>query len=400
MSSLDDELSRRLEDLDRQVLRRRLRNVESPQQPQMRVGGHDLVNFSSNDYLGLATHPRLKEALIEGTTRFGVGAGASRLICGNLEAHRELEDSLARFKATDAALTFSTGYATALGTVCSLVSQDDIVILDRLVHASIIDAARLSRATLRVFGHNDMEQLEAHLQWAEKARRKADGTAGQVLVVTESVFSMDGDLAPIRNLVELKECYGAWLMVDEAHGTGLFGTHRRGVVEAMEMTGMVEIQMGTLGKALGVSGGYIAGSRVLIDWLINRARSFIFSTAPPPAVAWAAREAVRLVESEEGESLRQQLWSRVNRVKEAVVSAGWTLPAVQSPILPILVGNEEAALKLASRLQDEGFLIPAIRYPTVPRGEARLRLTVNASHTIEQIERLGRCLQSTRADFA
>lgn len=400
MSSLDQELSRRLEDLERQVLRRRLRNVESPQQPLMKVGGRDLINFSSNDYLGLATHPRLKEALVEGVSKFGVGAGASRLICGNLEAHQELEASLARFKQTEAALTFSTGYATALGTVCSLVSQEDIILLDRLVHASIIDAARLSRATLRVFAHNDMEQLEAQLQWADKARRKTDGNIGQVLVVTESVFSMDGDLAPIRNLVELKERYGAWLMVDEAHGTGLFGTHRRGLVEAMEMSGLVEVQMGTLGKSLGVSGGYIAGSRVLIDWLINRARSFIFSTAPPPAVAWAAREAVRLIESEEGEQLRQQLWSRVNRVKEAVVGAGWTLPAVQSPILPIHVGNEEAALKLASCLQDQGFLIPAIRYPTVPRGEARLRLTVNASHSLEQIERLGLVLRSIRQDFA
>ena len=400
MSSLDAELGRRLEDLDRQVLRRTLRSVESPQQPLMTVGGRELINFSSNDYLGLASHPRLRDALIDGAHRFGTGAGASRLICGNLEPHRELETELARFKQTEAALTFSTGYATALGTVCALMSQGDIIILDRLVHASIIDAARLSKATLRIFAHNDMEQLEAHLSWSQTARRKPDGAQGQVLVITESVFSMDGDLAPLRNLVELKERYDAWLMVDEAHATGLYGTHRRGVAEAMEMSPLIDIQMGTLGKALGVAGGYVAGSQVLVDWLVNRARSFVFSTAPPPAVACAARAAVCLVASEEGERLRQLLWARVNQVKEAVLAAGWPLPPVQSPILPLFVGPEAAALEVAARLQAAGFLIPAIRYPTVPRGEARLRLTVTAAHSPEQISELSVALRHERLSLS
>ena len=394
MNSLDTELSRRLAELDEQSLRRRLRAVESPQTPELLVGGRDLLSFSSNDYLGLSNHPRLREAMIEGVQRFGVGAGASRLICGNLRPHVDLDEAIAEFKGVEAALSFSTGYATALGAICSLVSKDDILLLDRLVHASIIDAARLSRATLRVYDHNELGQLEDLLKWSDGARCKKEGSRSQVLIVTESVFSMDGDLAPLRDIIALKERYGAWLMVDEAHGTGLYGEHRRGVIEAMEMGGFVEVQMGTLGKALGVSGGYIAGSRALIDWLVNRARSFIFSTAPPPAVAWAAKEAVALVKSEEGERLRQVLWSRVNRVKEQVIEARWTLPAAQSAILPLRVGAEETALAVAAKLLEQGLWVPAIRYPSVARGEARLRLTVTAAHTLDQIDRLGAALRS------
>ena len=359
MNSLDTELSRRLAELDEQSLRRRLRAVESPQTPELLVGGRDLLSFSSNDYLGLSNHPRLREAMIEGVQRFGVGAGASRLICGNLRPHVDLDEAIAEFKGVEAALSFSTGYATALGAICSLVSKDDILLLDRLVHASIIDAARLSRATLRVYDHNELGQLEDLLKWSDGARCKKEGSRSQVLIVTESVFSMDGDLAPLRDIIALKERYGAWLMVDEAHGTGLYGEHRRGVIEAMEMGGFVEVQMGTLGKALGVSGGYIAGSRALIDWLVNRARSFIFSTAPPPAVA-----------------------------------ARWTLPAAQSAILPLRVGAEETALAVAAKLLEQGLWVPAIRYPSVARGEARLRLTVTAAHTLGQIDRLGAALRS------
>lgn len=362
------------------------------------MAGVERINFSSNDYLGLANHPALKEAAVRAVERFGAGSGASRLVCGSLAPHHELDDALAVFKGTEAALSFSSGYAAAMGTVCALVGKGDIVILDKLIHACLIDAARLSGATVRVFKHNDLADLEEILVWAGAERQKPSATPApvgrpsQVLVITESVFSMDGDLAPLRNIVELKERHGAWLMVDEAHGTGLFGEHRRGVIEAMEVSGRVEIQMGTLGKSLGAAGGYIAGSRMLIDWLVNRARSFIFSTAPAPAAAAAAIAAIELVGSGEGEERRQALWGRVNRLKERVIGRGWLLPAVQSAILPLMVGPESEAVRISRELYDQGILIPAIRYPTVARGKARLRLTATASHTWEEIERLDAAL--------
>jgi 8-amino-7-oxononanoate synthase len=412
MNPFDDELLARLCSLDSQGLRRRLRRVDSPQQSLLQAEGRERVNFSSNDYLGLANHPVLKEAMIRAVERHGVGSGASRLVCGSLAPHHELEEALAAFKQTEAALSFASGYATAVGTIPALVGKDDFVITDKLVHACIIDAVRLSGATLRVFKHNDVEDLERLLRWAQaerESRSRAAGASvispeptpgdGQILVITESVFSMDGDLAPLRNVVELKERYGAWLMVDEAHATGLFGERRSGLLEAMGLAGRAEIQMGTLGKALGASGGYIAGSRALIDWLVNRARSFIFSTAPSPAAAAAAQAAVELVQSGEGELRRQRAWSQVNRLKETVIEAGWVLPPAQSTILPLIVGGEADALRLGQSLLEAGFWIPAIRYPTVARGKARLRFTVTADHTLEQINALGETLKTLRASW-
>ncbi|MBI3878374.1 MAG: 8-amino-7-oxononanoate synthase, partial [Verrucomicrobia bacterium] len=289
MDSFDNELNQRLASLREQGLWRELRRVDSPQGPRVEIAGRSLVNFSSNDYLGLANHPALKEAAIKAVEKFGAGAGASRLVCGSLAPFHELEETLAAFKGTEAALTFSTGYACALGTITALLGKDDIIILDKLVHASIVDAAKLSGAKLRIFRHNDLNDLEAKLRWASDSKPRTTHHAPRTLVVTESVFSMDGDLAPLRNIVELKEKFGAWLMVDEAHATGLFGEHRRGLVEEFGLSGRVEIQMGTLGKSVGASGGYICGSRALVDWLVNRARSFIFSTAPVPSSAASAR---------------------------------------------------------------------------------------------------------------
>lgn len=398
MSDIDSELGLRLEDLRTQGLHRQLRRVDSPQQSRVMMGGLERINFSSNDYLGLASHPLLKEAAIRAVEQYGVGSGASRLVCGSLAPHHQLEEAIAAFKQTEAALSFSSGYATATGAVCALVRKGDVVVLDKLIHACLIDAARLSGATVRVFKHNDLSDLEEILIWAKAEQQKTTETAAdrvhrpQILIVTESVFSMDGDLAPLRDIVELKERYGAWLMVDEAHGTGLFGEHRRGVIEAMELTGRVEIQMGTLGKAIGAAGGYIAGSRVLIDWLINRARSFIFSTAPAPAAAAAATAALQLLGSDEGEDRMLALWARVNRMKELVIGRGWELSAVQSAILPLRVGAEDQAVRFSRDLYDRGILIPAIRYPTVARGKARLRLTASASHSWEEIDRLDAAL--------
>jgi 8-amino-7-oxononanoate synthase len=391
MPDFDSELRRELESIRAAGLLRELRRVDSAQGPRIEIAGRTLLNFSSNDYLGLANHPALKEAAIKAVEKFGAGAGASRLICGSLAPHHEVEEALAHFKATEAALTFSTGYAAALGTICSLVDKDDIVILDKLVHASIVDAARLSGAKLRVFAHNDCEDLESKLKWArdlQGPKSKAQGRTPRALVVTESVFSMDGDLAPLRDIVELKDRYGAWLMLDEAHATGLFGSHRRGLAEACELAGRIEVQMGTLGKALGASGGYVCGHRSLIDLLVNRARSFIFSTAPVPAAAAAARAGIELLQSTEGEKRRLAAWALVDQLKNALVGGPWTLPVIQSAIVPLIIGGETEAVNLATSLREQGIFVPAIRYPTVARGKARLRVTVTAAHTADDVQEL------------
>jgi 8-amino-7-oxononanoate synthase len=352
--------------------------VDSAQGPRIKIDGKTLLNFSSNDYLGLANHAALKEAAIKAVEKFGAGAGASRLICGSLAPFHELEESLADFKKTGAALTFSTGYAAAIGTICALLGKDDLIIIDKLVHACIVDAARLSSAKLRIFDHNDLNDLEDILKWADKNKPQTANRKPQALIVTESIFSMDGNAAPLREIVTLKEKYGAWLMVDEAHATGLYGKNRRGIAEELGASNKIEIQMGTLGKALGASGGYICGSRKLIDFLVNRARSFIFSTAPLPAAAAAANAGIHLVQSNEGKARRDSLWRRVGQFN----------PKSTSAIIPIILGDETRAVELAAKLRSNNIFIPAIRYPTVARGQARLRVTLTAAHTAEDVAEL------------
>ena len=382
MKHFETDLERRLTVIREQGLYRELRRVDSPQATRIEIAGKRLLNFSSNDYLGLANHPALKAAALKAIETFGAGSGASRLICGSLAPHHELEEALAAFKGTAAALAFSSGYATALGAIGALLGKDDVIVIDQLVHASIVEAARLCGAKLRSFDHNALDDLEKILKWADHKIRtpNSEPRNRRVLIVTESVFSMDGDVAPLLDLVQLKEKYGAWLMLDEAHATGLFGEQRRGLAEAFGVEERIEIQMGTLGKALGAAGGYICGSRALVDLLINRARSFIFSTAPVPAAVAAARAAIQLVQSDEGERRRQVLWARVDQIKNSLVQLGWPLPPVRSAIIPLLIGDETKAVEISAALRAQGVFIPAIRYPSVARGAARLRLTVTASH--------------------
>ena len=385
MNPFDDELNCRLETLREKGLRRELRRVDSAQGPRITICGKTFLNFSSNDYLGLANHPAMKEAAIKAVEKFGAGAGASRLICGSLAPFHELEEALANFKKTGAALTFSTGYAAAIGTICALLGKDDIIVIDKLVHACIVDAARLSGAKLRVFDHNDLNDLEKILKWAEKVQSPKSKVQSRTLVVTESIFSMDGDAAPLREIVALKEKYGAWLMVDEAHATGLYGKKRCGLVEELGVSGQIEIQMGTLGKALGASGGYICGSRALVEFLVNRARSFIFSTAPVPATAAAATAAIHFVQSKHGEARCNSLWQLVKQFNSKLKTKN---SKSASLIIPLIVGDESKAVKLASKLREQNIFIPAIRYPTVARGAARLRVTLTAAHTAEDIAQL------------
>jgi 8-amino-7-oxononanoate synthase len=392
-----DELNHRLAALREQGLYRELRRVESAPGPRLESGGATCLNFSSNDYLGLANHPALKDAAIECIGKYGAGAGASRLICGSLAPFHELEEALAAFKQTEAALVFSTGYATALGTITALVGKDDILILDKLVHASIVDAARLSGAKLRIYSHNDLNDLEDKLKWAAGQSRPTPAASRHVLVITESIFSMDGDAAPLREIVALKEQYGAWLMVDEAHATGVLGPNGRGLAEELGVSDRVEIKMGTLGKALGASGGFICGSRRLIDYLVNRARSFIFSTAPMPAAAAAANAAVCLIQSAEGEKRRALLHQRAAELRTAV-SHLRPAPAqpgspLRSAIIPLIIGGETAAMNAAADLRRQNIFVPAIRYPTVARGAARLRITLTAEHSADEVATLVRALE-------
>ena len=395
------ELTHRLEALREQNLLRRLRQADSPPAPRIKLDGRVVLNFSSNDYLGLANHPDLKEAAVKAIAQFGAGAGASRLLSGSLAPFHELEQMLADFKGTEAALTFSNGYATALGSIGALMGKGDVVILDKLAHACIVDGARLCGATLRVFAHNDLEDLEEKLKWAaqhaiaEGGRRK-----GRILVITESIFSMDGDAAPLREIVRLKERYGAWLMLDEAHATGVAGPDGRGLASQPGIAGRIEIQMGTLGKALGASGGFICGSRPLIELLVNRARSFIFSTAPVPAAAAAAAAGIRLAKSQTGARLRTILSERVAQCRTAMAAIpvmanaghGLTMPEPAGAILPVILGGEGRTIEAAAKLMKRNIFVPAIRYPTVARGAARLRLTLTAAHTREDVSQIAAAL--------
>jgi 8-amino-7-oxononanoate synthase len=381
---MEDLFAKDMEALHARSLDRHLREITGAQGPEVEIGGRRLINFSSNDYLGLANDFRLREAAITAIDEFGVGAGASRLISGTQSPHLRLERALTKWKGTEAALCFSSGYATALGTIPALVAKNDVVLLDKLCHASLIDGARLSGAVLRVFPHNHLAKLESHLEWARR-----EHPAKRVLVITESVFSMDGDHAPLRELVELKKRFGALLMLDEAHAVGVIGPNGRGLAAEEDVSEEIDVQMGTLSKALGASGGYICGSRTLIDWLINRARSFIYSTAPPPATAAAAFAAVDFLASPSGEERRLLLWERIRLMQQLLPRTELKEDvAASSAIFPWIVGDEKATLDLAAALQGEGFLVPAIRYPTVAKGAARLRITVTAAHKASEIEAL------------
>jgi 8-amino-7-oxononanoate synthase len=382
---MEELFAKDLEALRARSLDRHLREITGAQGPEVEIGGRRLINFSSNDYLGLANDSRLRQAAAAAIDEFGVGAGASRLVSGTQSPHLRLERALAKWKGTEAAVCFSSGYAAALGTIPALVTKNDVVLLDKLCHASLIDGAKLSGAALRVFPHNQLRKLESHLEWA---RREHAGK--RVLIVTESVFSMDGDRAPLRELIELKKQFDALLMLDEAHAVGVIGPNGRGLAAAENVDGEVDVQMGTLSKALGASGGYICGSHTLIEWLINRARSFIYSTAPPPITVAAALAAIDFLGSPEGQQRRLLLCERIRLMHELLPlagSKGENVPG-RSAIFPWIVGEERAALDLAAALQREGFVVPAIRYPTVAKGAARLRITVTAAHQEDQIRAL------------
>lgn len=343
--------------------------------------GATLLNFSSNDYLGLAQHPALKAAAIAAIERFGTGATASRLVCGTHRYHHELEEKIAHLKQCEKALLFANGYATAVGAITALLGKGDTLILDKLSHACLIDGARLSGATLRVFPHNNLTRLEEQLKQT-RAKAAADT---RILVVTESVFSMDGDCCPLREIIALKNQYGALLLLDEAHALGVLGPRGLGLAEEMNLQEEVDLQMGTLGKAAGSAGGYLAASAKVINLLVNKARPFIYSTAPPPAQVASASAALGLITSPVGAQLRGVLADNIAQLQEGLQVEG---PKLRTPIVPLILGENGTALATAQSLREKGFLVPAIRYPTVPKNTARLRVTLSATHTREHIAAL------------
>ena len=382
MSELDRILTTELEAWAASDLTRTLHAVEPVGSRHLQHADGTWLNFASNDYLGLTRHPRVCEAAARAVRELGSGSGASRLVSGSLTIHHRLEEHLAHWIGSPRALVFGSGYAAALGVIPALVSPKDVVILDKSVHACCVDGAHLSGAQLRVYRHNNLNQLEDHLKWARRHISPFEG--GRILVVTESVFSMGGDLAPLEAIVELKERYGAWLLVDEAHALGLFGGGGAGRVQQLGLGKRVEVQMGTLGKSLASGGGFVVGSGILVDYLVQRARTFMFSTAPTPAASAAALEALAVIRSTEGQTLRQGVWGYAHRVSDTLHPGR----APDSPILPVILGPAARAIAAARTLRDQGLWVPAIRYPTVPRDQARLRITVTAGHTTEDIDRL------------
>ena len=370
-----DWLDRELADLDRQGLRRRLRTREGPQAARVVLDGRELVNFGSNDYLGLAADPRLAAAAAEAAQREGWGSGASPLVTGHAVAHQQLQQRLAQFEGTEAALLFTSGFAANAGTIAAVVGPGDAVYSDRKNHASLWDGCRLSRADVRVYPHGDWRQLEALLADSKKYRRR--------LIVTDSLFSMDGDLAPLVELADLAERYDAMLMVDEAHATGVFGQRGRGVAEQLGVEDRVPIRVGTLSKALGSVGGFVAGSRTLVEWLVNRARPYIFSTALPAAIAAAAIAALDIVGGEP--QRRTALLARAQELRNTLRAAGWNVGTSASQIIPIIVGAPARAATLSHTLRERGLFVPAIRPPTVPEGEACLRISLTAGHSAEML---------------
>jgi 8-amino-7-oxononanoate synthase len=376
------EIEERLAELERLGLSRRLRLISGPQGPHVLLDGRPVLLLCSNNYLGLADHPRVREAAAEAAMRWGVGAGASRLVSGTMTIHRRLEERLAAFKGSEACVLFGSGYLANLGAIGALAGPGDVVFSDELNHASIIDGCRLSRARVCVYRHLDTE----HLGWSLRRH----GGDGRRLIATDSVFSMDGDLAPLEALVELARAHGARLLVDEAHATGALGPGGRGAVAQAGLEGEIDVLVGTLGKALGSYGAYVCATDEMVRYLINTARALIFSTAPgPPAVA-GALAALELIE--ERPHRVQRLRSRARILRDALAAEGFPVPAGDMHIVPLLLGDERNALALCQGALEGGVFAQAIRPPSVPAGTARLRLTTIASHTAAELQRAARTL--------
>jgi glycine C-acetyltransferase len=369
-------LSRELDSLRQQGLFRALRVLEGRQQSTSRFDGRQVVNLSSNNYLGLTTHPKLIERAVAATQEFGAGSGSVRTIAGTMRIHLELEERLAAFKHTEAVVVFQSGFAANAGTVSAILTKEDVIISDELNHASIIDGCRLSKAAIRIFPHKDVDAARTILQDLPAAQRK--------LLITDGVFSMDGDVGALPALCDLAEEFGCIMMVDDAHASGVFGRNGRGTVDHFQMHGRVDVQVGTLSKAMGALGGYVAGSRALIEFLYHRARPFLFSTSHPPAVAAACLAALDILEQEP--EIIERLWDNTRFFKSGLQQLGFNTGLSESPITPVIAGEGSRAMQLSDRLFQEGVFAQGIAYPTVARDKARVRTIVTATHTRDELQ--------------
>lgn len=392
-SPLLEGLQQKLHELEAQHLSRQRRTVSTPHAPRMTVDGRAVVAFCSNDYLGLAADPRVIEALQQGAAIYGAGSGASHLISGHSAAHAALENKLADFLSpwvrSARALYFSTGYMANLALISALAGKDAEIFSEALNHASLIDGARLARAKLSVYPHRDLQALDEQLAQSE---------AKDKLVITDAVFSMDGDIAPLSVLLALCERHGAWLLVDDAHGFGVLGHNGCGVLEHLSLRSSQLIYMGTLGKAAGVAGAFVAAHATVIEWLIQRARAYIYTTASPPAVAHALLTSIDIIGSEEGRQRRAHLKQLIGRLRERLNLKHWQLLPSDTAIQPVIIADNAATIATGQALMAQGFWVGAIRPPTVPAGTARLRMTLSAAHTIEQVDQLAAALVSIEAN--
>ena len=375
-----------LEDLKSQHQYIQLRILEGEQKPIATIDGKEVINLSSNNYLGLTTHPKLRRAAIDAIRKYGVGSGAVRTIVGTMKIHMELEEQIARFKGTEACVVFQSGFTANAGTVSAILGKEDLIISDELNHASIIDGCRLSRATIKVFKHKDIADCERILQ-------ETKDWNGHKLLVTDGVFSMEGDIAPLPELCDLAEKYNCIMMVDDAHSSGVLGRNGRGTVDHLGCHGRVDIQVGTLSKAIGSIGGYVCGSRDLIHFLYHRGRPFLFSTSHPPSVTATCQAAFELLDSDAGEKLIKRLWSNTKFFKRRLKRLGFKTGKSETPITPIMVGETDKAFEFSRELFQEGLLAMAIGYPTVPQGTARLRTIVTATHKRSDLERAAEILE-------
>ena len=369
-------LTAELTTLKAQGLYRKLRVLEDEQKPKTTFDHRSVVNLSSNNYLGLTTHPRLRERALEATRKYGVGTGSVRTIAGTMDIHMELERRLAEFKKTEAVVVFQSGFAANAGTVSAVLGKDDVVVSDELNHASIIDGCRLSRAAIKVFPHKDVDAARKILQSLPAGQR--------TLLITDGVFSMDGDLGPLPALCALAEEFGCIMMVDDAHASGVFGKNGRGTIDHFDVHGRVDIQVGTLSKAIGVLGGYVAGTRSLIDFLYHRARPFLFSTSHPPAVAAACIAAIDVLMEEP--QIIDRLWENTRFFQSGLKSLGFNTGASEGPITPVIVGDGALAMKLSDQLFQSGVFAQGIASPTVAVGKARVRTIVTATHTRDELQ--------------
>ena len=371
-----DFVEQEIDELKRQGVFRPLRVLSSPQGPRAVIDGKSVINMSSNDYLGLANDPRLKQAAIAATERWGAGTAAVRTIIGTMEMHLELERRLAKFKGTEACIVFQSGFTCNSGVIPVLVGEGDVIISDALNHASIIDGCRLTRAEIRRYAHKDMAELEQQLKDTQNYRRR--------LVITDGVFSMDGDIAPLPEIARLCKQYDAISYVDDAHSSGVLGKNGQGSVHHFGLQGQIDVQVGTLSKAVGVLGGYVATTRGLVDLLIHRGRPFLFSTSHPPAVTAAAIEAVNIMEHEP--ELIARLWDNARTFKEGLKALGFDTGKSETPITPVIIGEERAAMEFSDRLFENGVFAQGIAFPTVPRGQARVRTIVSAAHSKDDLQ--------------